>query len=1325
MSVSGKFPLGALWRLGAAGVAVGAGALSGDAALTAALATVATSYFVNRATDVEGKFEDDARASKNHHLQLALAGALRTTLDELQPLHPGHKPLFDAWEALLEAALDDPLTLLPAIIPAEFDPLLDAANPFTDQDAAFQEAESLLRFWLAYQRAFDRTGNYPAVPPSTLPELPADLRQSLRTEFLPRFQKAFANLLVQNDSAYARRAFERRHLQELVAASRKHTAILERLEPQLQLPLVHLRPPDPWDERRELEILRAENRAIPVVGRATDLVGLHAWLASPARVSCRILTGPAGAGKTRLAIQFLEELAGSDWDAGFLRGSGLIDPWQRLWAQPTVAIVDYAASAADTLKTWLAHLADLQPAHPLRVLLLEREANPDSGWLRLLLDRTSTGHRIASLLDPPTPQRVTPLADLAVRRQILESTLLKLGAKPALPPPGSDRLFDRHLAESRWEDPLYLMMAAVVARQPGSLPQALSLTRTDLAFRLADRELDRVRKFLPPGAPTEAAQLLTHLAGIVTASRSLEPADLVAIAKEESVALALDFPGGVRVAALRAAEALNRQGRPAPIEPDIIGEAALLRCFGGENSPEGAEALVRAARRASRRNAPGVCFAITHTCQDFASDECQEPLDWVEAFIRAGESDDLGLLLALEGQMPHDTLVLRERAARVDELLLTRFTQLQETSPSDETKGMRARFANNLSLRLSALGRREEALALAEEAVRLYQQLAGQRPDTFLPGLAMSLHNLANSLHHLGRREEALAQAEEAVRLYRQLAQQRPDAFLPDLATSLNNLATMLSDLGRREEALAQAEEAVRIRWQLAEQRPDAFLPDLAMSLNNLALMLSALGRHEEALAKAEEAVRIYRRLALQRPDAFLPYLATSLNNLAAMLRDLGRREEALAQAEESVRIYRQLAQQRPDAFLPDLAASLSNLAVMLRDLGRREEALAQAEEAVRLYGQLAERRPDAFLPYLAGSLNNLATMLRDLGRHEEALARAEEAVRIYRQLAEQRPDAFLPNLAASLNTLANMLRDLGRREEALARAEESVRLRRQLAEQQPDAFLPDLAGSLHNLAIMLSDLGRREEALVQGEKAVCIYRQLAQQRPGAFLPDLAGSLNSLATTLSELGRRAEALAQAEEAVRLYGQLAQQRPDAFLPDLAGSLNNLATMFSDLGRREEASVRAEESVRVYRQLAQQRPDVFLHGLAMSLNNLATMLSEIGRSEEALAQAEEAIRLDRQLAKGRPDAFLPGLARSLTVSGHILLADHPREAIEPLAEAIRLLTPFFSMLPQAHAPLMRYICALYALATLSVDVAPDIALLSPVAAAFEKLNSSEHA
>jgi len=51
----------------------------------------------------------------------------------------------------------------------------------------------------------------------------------------------------------------------------------------------------------------------------------------------------------------------------------------------------------------------------------------------------------------------------------------------------------------------------------------------------------------------------------------------------------------------------------------------------------------------------------------------------------------------------------------------------------------------------------------------------------------------------VGRRQEALAPAEEAVGLYRTLAADNP-AFLPDLARALDNLGVSYREVGRTEE---------------------------------------------------------------------------------------------------------------------------------------------------------------------------------------------------------------------------------------------------------------------------------------------------------------------------------------------------------------------------------------------------------------------------------------------------------------------------------------------------------------------------------------------
>jgi tetratricopeptide (TPR) repeat protein len=94
--------------------------------------------------------------------------------------------------------------------------------------------------------------------------------------------------------------------------------------------------------------------------------------------------------------------------------------------------------------------------------------------------------------------------------------------------------------------------------------------------------------------------------------------------------------------------------------------------------------------------------------------------------------------------------------------------------------------------------------------VDIRRELAASQPDAFRPNLAGSLNNVATMLSDLGRREEALERAQEAVDIRRELAASQPDAFRPDLAMSLSVLADCLEALSRLSDAIGSDEDAIR-----------------------------------------------------------------------------------------------------------------------------------------------------------------------------------------------------------------------------------------------------------------------------------------------------------------------------------------------------------------------------------------------------------------------------------------------------------------------------------------------------------------------------------
>ena len=105
----------------------------------------------------------------------------------------------------------------------------------------------------------------------------------------------------------------------------------------------------------------------------------------------------------------------------------------------------------------------------------------------------------------------------------------------------------------------------------------------------------------------------------------------------------------------------------------------------------------------------------------------------------------------------------------------------------------------------------------------IQRKLAKANPDAFLPDLAMSLNNLGSCLSDLGRREKALAAANESVAIRHQLATANPAAFMPVLARSISAMRDIYFADGDYAMALALDKEAIEILSPFFMQTPAAF----------------------------------------------------------------------------------------------------------------------------------------------------------------------------------------------------------------------------------------------------------------------------------------------------------------------------------------------------------------------------------------------------------------------------------------------------------------------------------------------------------------------
>jgi tetratricopeptide (TPR) repeat protein len=597
-------------------------------------------------------------------------------------------------------------------------------------------------------------------------------------------------------------------------------------------------------------LLRSEFRVVPFRERARELEQLGAWCTTGSGLAVAVLVGAAGTGKTRLATELCHHQQAAAV-AGFLEPAAAADSVARLAGGRLLVVVDEAHSRTEQLAELLNRLVAVQSAAPIRLLLLSRQLGDWwQGRLDELLDDEARDARDAArIVELGAVDRSVEgrrAAFKAAARAFARTLGRRVGEFPApdLSGPAFAPILFVHLAAlSALEGETAVLEGEVVRRDlvDVALVREARYWRDTAGARKPKLELDReVRKRAVALASVTVAASEDEAATALAAIPDL--ADATELLRPTARWLRDLYPGPID----EGRDNAQRRGWFRPLAPPLLVEALVADVVADLPSLP-----TRLLERATPAQAHAALTALTQTARTPHS-AAREPLRkalaahlpslWATTITVAQETGDpLGSLAAdvleqtpnpelaaeIERSLPEHTLALRELAVVATGQTLER---ARDQPASLERDASVAQLLNNLSNRLADLGRREPALAASDEAVEPYRRLAEQRPDAFLPDLAMSLNNLSNQLANLGRREPALAAIDEAVELYRRLAEVRPDAFLPDLASSLNNLSSSLADLGRREPALAAIDEAIRLVLPMLERAPYV-LPDSGLRL--------------------------------------------------------------------------------------------------------------------------------------------------------------------------------------------------------------------------------------------------------------------------------------------------------------------------------------------------------------------------------------------------------------------------------------------------------------------------------------------------------------
>jgi hypothetical protein len=531
------------------------------------------------------------------------------------------------------------------------------------------------------------------------------------------------------------------------------------------------RPPDrrrrpaSGEPPRELDLLVAEAGKLPLIGRRDLIAELQAWIDDEVDISVHALIGRAGSGKTRLALEFClkidsDQNARGGWLAGFL--SPLLLPpvvdtlatRDFVWERPTLLVIDYAAQCHEALGRWLDQLVGRELDTKLRILLLDREAPEGFGWWRELTGSgLNTARERRDLFYAARPRQLPDLSDLEERRELMKSALQ--GARdlrampsgvPQIPQAGEDPDFDRALAQPQFGNPLALVMAGVIALDHGARA-ALALRHLEAARRLGRRELDRFEALARSRGVN--GDVMRHVVAFNGLAGGIPVAGLRSAVADELNASRRPIDQLGALLTLLQQELSPRgdavqQPHLATIQPDLIGEAAIIEAFSGEPARE-AEAT-QVVRRAFAFGQQAAAQVLVSLLQDFAyalediNATNQEIatgsriMDWLMELVKAIKDPEQ--LIPLADALPERTTILREPAAALTQYLAAYFLQAAKLGKEPAAFVSAARWLMRHANRLRDLGQREGALTVALEAVRLYRALAELRPDAFIPDLA-------------------------------------------------------------------------------------------------------------------------------------------------------------------------------------------------------------------------------------------------------------------------------------------------------------------------------------------------------------------------------------------------------------------------------------------------------------------------------------------------------------------------------------------------------------------------------------------------------------
>jgi tetratricopeptide (TPR) repeat protein len=400
--------------------------------------------------------------------------------------------------------------------------------------------------------------------------------------------------------------------------------------------------------------LAFSSRATSLVGRDKEQTRLLEFLNSESKFSWLMLTGDAGSGKSRLALELCRQVDG-EWHVGFLSRTETDFKWSRFSpSRNSLIVIDYVASRAVEVGQIVLTLSRASSSFtkPVRILLVEREKS--SWWTTF--SREDSQSESAEIIecqygDPLELPGMSLEAILQIAKEVVDSRKGTWDAEVAR------EFLLRMYSYDRRGRPLFAMIVALYLEAV-----EIDAGKPNLLQTVLKREAARRRRLLPGSDELKRMENLLLLAslvsGLVPKAGSFDHLALSNVAGLLPNVGLLDQPlyNDLASSAGGAGAAL------AGLQPDILGERFVLdRLSESGIAGQNARALLLAAWSWQPNDVRVVALRCIidfpgdpaiHTLFDLPRDTAEARRYWADMVADlipyAGESDDAFALQQLQ-----------------------------------------------------------------------------------------------------------------------------------------------------------------------------------------------------------------------------------------------------------------------------------------------------------------------------------------------------------------------------------------------------------------------------------------------------------------------------------------------------------------------------------------------------------------------------------------------------------------------------------------------------------------------------------------------------